>query len=233
MAVTAAAVAATGVAASAADKTVLLAGASGLVGRELLAALLADPSVTAVHSLGRRALTAQHPKLASHVVDFSALPALPAIDEAYIALGTTIKVAGNQAAFRAVDLDAVVNVARAAHAAGAARLGVVSAMGADADSRVFYNSVKGEMEQAVRAVGIATTVFARPSMLEGDRTSLQQPARPAERWVQQAMRVLRPITPANLRAIAARDVALSLIDAVRSSGPGVHTLLSGALQRGR
>lgn len=226
-----AAVAATGVAASAAEHTVLLAGASGLVGRELLAALLTDPSVTAVHALGRRALATQHPKLTTHVVAFAALPALPPIDEAYIALGTTIKVAGSQAAFRAVDLDAVVAVAHAAKAAGATKLGVVSAMGADADSRVFYNRVKGEMEQAVRAVGIATTVFARPSMLEGDRASLQQPPRPAERWVQQAMRVLRPITPANLRAIAARDVALSLIDAVRNAGPGVHTVLSGTLQR--
>ena len=74
-------------------------------------------------------------------------------------------------------------------------------------------------------------MFARPSMLEGDRASLQQAPRAAERWMQQAMRVLRPVTPANLRAIAARDVALSLIDAVRNAGPGVHTLLSGALQR--
>ncbi len=99
-------------------KTVLLAGATGLVGRELLAALLADPAVAAVHALGRRALDVQHPKLTSHGVDFAALPSLPRIDEAYVALGTTIKVAGSQAAFRAIDLDAVAAVARAAQGAG-------------------------------------------------------------------------------------------------------------------
>lgn len=212
-------------------KTVLLAGATGLVGRELLAALLADPAVAAVHALGRRALDVQHPKLTSHGVDFAALPSLPRIDEAYVALGTTIKVAGSQAAFRAVDLDAVTAVARAAQRAGATKLGIVSAMGADPSSRVFYNRVKGDMEQAVRALGIDTTVFARPSLLEGDRASLQQPPRPAERWLQAAMRALRPVTPANLRAIAARDVAVSLIEALRTRGPGAHVLLSGALQR--
>ncbi len=212
-------------------KTVLLAGATGLVGRELLAALLADPAVAAVHALGRRALDVQHPKLTSHVVDFAALPSLPRIDDAYVALGTTIKVAGSQAAFRAVDLDAVTAVARAAQGAGATKLGIVSAMGADPSSRVFYNRVKGEMEQKVRALGIDTTVFARPSLLEGDRASLQQPPRPAERWLQAAMRALRPVTPANLRAIAARDVAVSLIEALRTRGPGAHVLLSGALQR--
>ena len=145
--------------------------------------------------------------------------------------GTTIKQAGSQAAFRAVDFDAVVNTARAAHTAGARRLGIVSAMGADAASRVFYNRVKGEMEQAVRAVGVDTTVFARPSLLEGDRSTLQQPPRAGERWLHVVMRALRPVTPANLRAIEARDVALSLMDAARTQGPGAHVLLSGALQR--
>lgn len=209
----------------------LLAGATGLVGRELLAALLADPAVAAVHALGLRALDVQHPKLTSYVVDFAALPPLARIDEAYVALGTTIKVAGSQAAFRAVDLDAVTAVACAAQGAGATKLGIVSAMGADPSSRVFYNRVKGEMEQTVRALGIDTTVFARPSLLEGDRASLQQPPRPAERWLQAAMRALRPVTPANLRAIAARNVAVSLIEALRTRGPGAHVLLSGALQR--
>ncbi|QTD46511.1 NAD(P)H-binding protein [Ottowia testudinis] len=216
---------------SSAAHRVLLAGATGLIGRELLQALLADPRVAVVNSLGRRPLGALHPKLTHHVVDFAALPVLPPVDEAYVALGTTIKQAGSQAAFRAVDFDAVVNTARAAHAAGASRLGIVSAMGADPASRVFYNRVKGEMEQAVRAVGITATVFARPSLLEGDRSTLQQPPRAGERWLQAAMRVLRPVTPANLRAIAARDVALGLIDATRAQGPGVQVLLSGALQR--
>jgi len=105
----------------------------------------------------------------------------PAVDDVFIALGTTIKVAGSREAFRAVDFDAVVAVARAARAAGATRLGVVSAMGADSRSPVFYNRVKGEMEDAVQGLGFETVVIARPSLLAGDRTALKQAPRPGEK----------------------------------------------------
>src|SRR5258706_6289762 len=138
-------------------RSVLIAGASGLVGRHILQGLLADDSVKAVHSLGRRELDVAHPKLTQHRVDFSeALPALPSVGEAFVALGTTIKVAGSQEAFRAVDYDAVVAVAKAAKAAGAKRLGVVSAMGASTRSSIFYNRVKGETEEALSALGFDT-----------------------------------------------------------------------------
>jgi len=122
-------------------RTVLLAGATGLVGREILAGLRADDSVGAVHTLGRKAPPRKHAKLTPHVVDFAKLPALPQVDETYLALGTTIKVAGSQAAFRAVDFDANLAVARAAQAAGCRRIGLVSAMGSSARSTVFYSSV--------------------------------------------------------------------------------------------
>jgi uncharacterized protein YbjT (DUF2867 family) len=126
-------------------RSVALAGATGLVGCAILEALLADGSVTAVHALGRRKPGNAHSKLTAHIVDFAALPQLPPIDEVYLALGSTIKQAGSRAAFRAVDFDAVLNVAREAVAAGARGCGLVSAMGADAKSRVFYNRVKGEL----------------------------------------------------------------------------------------
>ncbi|MGH8821974.1 MAG: NAD(P)H-binding protein, partial [Rhodoferax sp.] len=129
-----------------AARVALVAGATGLVGREVLAALLADKTYSAIHCVGRRAPPISHPKLTCHTVDFGALPVLPHTDDVYIALGTTIKIAGSQAAFRAVDYEAVVAVAQAARSSGATRLGVVSAMGASARSAVFYNRVKGEME---------------------------------------------------------------------------------------
>ena len=88
--------------AAVAARTVVVAGASGLVGREILQGLLTDDSVAAVHVLVRRSLAVRHAKLTTHVVDFAALPLLPRVDEVYLALGTTIKVAGSQAAFRAV-----------------------------------------------------------------------------------------------------------------------------------
>jgi uncharacterized protein YbjT (DUF2867 family) len=125
-------------------------------------------------------------KLQVHQVDFARLPALPAVDDVYVALGTTIKVAGSRAAFRQVDFDFVVDTARAARAAGATRLAVVSAMGADARSRVFYNRVKGEMEAAIAQLGYESVVIARPSLLLGDRAALGQPARSGETWATRA-----------------------------------------------
>ena len=204
-------------------------GATGLVGRQVLAALLADDSYTSVHSVGRRALDLQHPKLVQHIVDFKALPALPKVDDVFIALGTTIKVAGSQAAFRAVDFEAVVAVASAAHAAGARQLGVVSAMGADAGSAIFYNRTKGEMEEALAQIGFASLVIARPSMLAGDREALGQPARIGERIALALSKFLKPLIPANYRAIQARDVAHALIKAVKTGQPGVQKLLSGSM----
>ena len=156
-------------------RTVLVAGASGLVGREILAGLLTDDSVAAVHSLGRRELDLEHTKLTQHRVDFSkALPALPSVGEAFIALGTTIKAAGSQEAFRAIDFDAVVAVTSAAKLAGAKRLGVVSAMGADRQSGIFYNRVKGETEDALAALGFDTLVIARPSILAPRCTDVER-----------------------------------------------------------
>ncbi|WP_413905707.1 epimerase [Candidatus Skiveiella danica] len=168
--------------------------------------------------MGRRALAQRHPKLHSHVVDFAALPRLPKVDDVFIALGTTIKVAGSQQAFRAIDFDAVVAVASAARSSGATHLGVVSAMGASARSAVFYNRVKGEMEQAVSALGYDSVVIARPSMLAGDRESLDQPVRTGERVGLAVMALFRAVTPANLRAIAAGDVATAWSRRSRRAG---------------
>ena len=209
---------------------VLVAGATGLVGQEVIAALLADRRTHTIHTLGRKAPGLQHPRLVAHTVDLARLPALPAVDEVYIALGTTIKTAGSQEAFRAIDLDAVVAVARAARAAGATRLGVVSAMGADAGSRVFYNRTKGEMEQAVSSLGFDTVVLARPSLLSGDRAVLNQPTRPGETIGLRLSQWIQPLIPANYRPIAASRVAASLVAAVRDGPSGVRVLLSGEMQ---
>jgi uncharacterized protein YbjT (DUF2867 family) len=213
-------------------RVVLVAGATGLVGREILTALLADKTVQVVHCLGRRPLAFKHPKLQNHVVDFAALPPLPKVDECYIALGTTIKVAGSQAAFKAIDLDAVVAVAKAAQSAGAGKVGVVSSMGANARSGVFYNRIKGETELALAALGLKSLVIARPSLLDGDRAALGQPKRGGEGLGLLLARGLRPLLPANFRAIPARDVAQALTRAVPAGEPGVVTLLSGEMQRG-
>lgn len=211
-------------------RTALVAGSTGLVGRQIVQALLADETVAAVHTVGRKPPELRHPKLTAHAVDFAALPPLPAVDEAYLALGTTIKVAGSQASFRAVDFDANLAVAHAVHAAGCRRLGLVSAMGADAGSRIFYNRVKGELEEALSQLGFATLVIARPSFLAGDRESLGQPARRGEKLALKFSRLLAPVIPKNLRSIAAVDVAAALVLSVPAR-EGKHVLLSGEMQR--
>ena len=213
-------------------RVVLVSGATGLVGQEIVALLLADRTVEVVHCIGRRPLALKHPKLQNQVVDFAAIPDLPKVDECYIALGTTIKVSGSQDAFRAIDLDAVVAVTRAAKSAGASRFGVVSAMGANPQSRVFYNRIKGEMELALTSLGLTCLVIARPSLLDGERTTLGQPERSGEELGLWLARRLRPLLPLNYRAILAKDVAQALIRAIKVAKPGVMTLTSGDMQSG-
>jgi uncharacterized protein YbjT (DUF2867 family) len=212
--------------------TVLLAGATGLVGRALLQQLLDHASIGHVHVLLRRATPtiAAHPRLELHVVDFAHLRRVPRVDDVYIALGTTIKVAGSQQAFRQVDHDHVLAVARAAREAGAKRLAVVSALGADRGSRVFYNRVKGEMEADAATLGYEEVCFAQPSLLMGNRAALGQPERPGEVWASRLLKPVLPLVPRGFRPIAAEDVAAALIAATLAGKPGVHRLSSARMQ---
>jgi uncharacterized protein YbjT (DUF2867 family) len=214
-------------------RTALLAGATGLVGRALLSLLLASRHYRSVHVLLRRTPPdiEAGAKLKIHQVDFARLPAtFPVVDDVFIALGTTIKLAGSEAAFRQVDFDFVVNIARAAKAAGATRLAVVSALGADAKSRIFYNRVKGEMEVAIAQLGYESVVIAQPSMLLGDRAALGQPARSSEIWAARLLAPLGWIMPKSVRPIPARGVASALLAAILATKPGVRVLKSGAMQ---
>lgn len=211
-------------------RTVLLAGTTGLVGGQILQALLADPTVAQVHALTRRPLSQHHPKLQTHPVDFTRLPALPPADEVYLALGTTIKVAGSQSAFRAVDLDANLAVAKLAVAAGARRIGLVSAAGASAQSSVFYNRVKGELEDALKALDLQALVLAQPSLLLDLRDGLQQPPRLGERIAIPIARLIGPLLPGAYRPVHARAVAQALVRTVPTA-QGVVVLASDALVR--
>ena len=148
----------------------------------------------------------------------------------YLALGTTIKVAGSQAAFRAVDHDANLAVAQAALAAGVKKLGLVSAMGADAGSMVFYSRVKGELEEALAQMPFEGMVFARPSLLVGNREMLGQKTRPGEALGSAIAGVLSFLIPANYKPIEASSVAQALLAAVPTA-KGRIVLPSGAMRR--
>ena len=206
-----------------------VAGGSGLVGRELLVQLADTP----VLALVRRPLDGlpASPLRQQAVVDLNALPeALPPPRRLFIALGTTLAQAGSQAAFRQVDFDTVVAVARQARERGATHCGVVSALGADPRSRVFYNRVKGEAEAALQELGFQRLVIARPSLLDGQREALGQPARPGEAWSLRLARPLAPLIPKAWRPIAADRVARALRLALAQGGPAVQVLESASLQ---
>jgi len=163
-------------------KTALIAGATGLVGGHCLALLLDEPAYGRVIAVGRRALALQHPKLVHHVIDFDRLGAagteFPAADDVFCCLGTTMKRAGTQSAFRQVDFVYVVGLASQALQHGAKQFLLVSALGASPKSPLFYNQVKGEAEEAVTRLPFEGRYMIRPSLLAGDRPE----HRPAERF---------------------------------------------------
>ncbi|AZM87225.1 NAD(P)H-binding protein [Streptomyces sp. W1SF4] len=157
-------------------RSALLAGATGLVGGQLLVRLLRDPRYDRVTVLARRPLGLEHPRLDARVVDFAKLraddlPPGPAGGDVYCALGTTIAQAGSQEAFREVDQHHTVRVAGLARDAGADRIAVVSSVGAGSGSRAFYLRVKGDMEAEVTALGYPQTEFFRPSFILGRRAA--------------------------------------------------------------
>ena len=213
--------------------TALIAGASGLVGRHLLDLLLAAPEYDRVVSLGRRKLEVAHPKLEQLVVDFAALDqALAGVrcDDVYCCLGTTIRQAGSRENFRAVDHAAVLALGWAAQRQGARRLFLVSALGADLHSRVFYNRVKGEMQAAVSAIGYESVVIAQPSLLMGDRAALGQPVRSGEVWATRLFTPVMWMVPKGVRPIQASAVASAMLAALLAAKPGLRFLSSAQMQ---
>lgn len=215
------------------SRSALLAGATGLVGRELARQISGDARYGSLQLLLRRSAAELEalPRVSALLVDFDALPALPRVDDVYCALGTTIKVAGSQEAFRRVDYDFVLSVARAGWAAGASRLGIISALGADPTSRVFYNRVKGELERDVVSLGYASVVIAQPSLLLGDRESLGQAARGGEVWAKRLLGPISKLIPAQVRPVEAADVARSLMSGVLEGKAGVTRIASRDMHR--
>lgn len=203
---------------------ILLAGASGLTGEHLLDRLLSEPTVARVLAPSRRAL-AEHPHLDNpqgELLDLLAQLNGP-IDTAFCCLGTTLKQAGSQEAFRAVDHDLVLAFARRARELGARHLLVISALGADPASAVFYNRVKGEMEQALRAMDWPQLTIVRPSLLLGARQEFrlgERLAAPFIRWL-----------PGKYRGIKATVLARALWRLALEENNGIRVIESGQLRR--
>ena len=182
---------------------ILIAGATGLTGEHLLDRVLNEPTVTRVLAPSRKPLAA-HPRLENPVGEPEAfLPRLSGeVEVAFCCLGTTIKQAGSEEAFRAVDHDMVVAFGKRAREMGARHLIVISAIGADPESSIFYNRVKGEMEQSLRAQGWPQLTIARPSLLIGERLD----ERPAEKIAG----LFSKLIPGKYHGIEACDLARAL-----------------------
>ena len=214
----------------AATRTAVLAGATGLVGGLLLRRLLDAPDYARVIVLTRRPLQIVQAKLTVETADFERLPELPpGVDAVYCCLGTTLAKAGNRQAFARVDHDHVVALGRRAREAGARRFLMVSALGADAGSRVFYNRVKGETERDVAALGIDAWFF-RPSLLDGPRVEF----RLGERIGLAVARLIGPLLRgplARYRAIGADAVAAAMLYVGRTGRPPPGAIESDAISR--
>lgn len=198
---------------------ILHVGATGLVGRLVLARLLESPGVAHVVAPTRRPLGIEHPRLRNPVVDFEALPGDAdwwAVDAVVCTLGTTIADAGSQAAFRRVDHDYPLQVAQLARQHGARAYALNSALGANARSSIFYNRVKGELEDALAALGYPSLVLVRPGLIDGER----ERERPGERRALAVSRALRPLLPRKWRPSRAPRIADALVDAVLHPSPG-------------
>lgn len=205
----------------------LLVGATGLVGRHVLELALDDARVASVVAPVRRALPA-HPKLSSPQVDFDRLDPEASwwnADAVICTLGTTMKVAGSQAAFRRVDHDYPLAVARLAHAHGTPTYVLNSAVGADAQSRFFYNRVKGELERALEAEGYASLTFVRPGLIGGEREEF----RLGERLLVSALAWSGPLLPRRWRLNPAPQIAQALLTAALEPQPGRHVVTADRL----
>lgn len=203
----------------------MLVGASGLVGKQVLRQALASPAVSRLIAPTRRAL-APVPGLDNPIIDFEHLPENASwwkVDAVICTLGTTMAQAGSRSAFLRVDHDYPLAVARLARAAGASTFVLNSSVGAAVESRVFYNRVKGEVEAAVTGLGYPSLTLVRPSLLDGGRRPVNRPGERVGLWF---AGVFRPVLPARYRAVATDAVARTLLAAALARPPGVHVIES-------
>ena len=212
------------------ELSLLLVGATGAVGQAVLRQALAEKRITRIVAPTRRPLEAEfagNARLLNPVIDFARLPEEAAwwkVDAVVCTLGTTIKVAGSQAAFAAVDRDLPIAFARLARRAGATRYALNSSLGASGRGS-FYLRTKAEAEQGIIDLGFASTTIVRPSLIDTERNE----ARPGEQVGLLFARALRPLIPRRYRAVSPEAIAAALLRGVLEGGQGVKIIESDAL----
>ncbi len=214
-------------------RTALVAGASGLVGSQVLRLLLEDPAYSRVTVLARRELPLSHKKLEQRIASFDRLAQIadfPRVHDVFCCLGTTMKQAGSPDAFRKVDFTYVVELARVAVRHRAPQFLVVTAVGADPQSRILYSRVKGEAEEAVRRLQFESIQIFRPSLVVGARAQ----SRPAE-LVARLLGLLvgwalvGPLS--RYRPIKGEALARAMVRVAREAPRGTHVYESKEIRR--
>lgn len=202
---------------------VMLVGATGLVGTQVLQLLLDDLRCQTVVAPTRRPLALADTHLFNLLVDFAQLPEAAdwwAVDAVICALGTTLKQAGSREAFARVDHQYPLHVARLARAHGAGAFVLNSAKGADPDSRFFYNRVKGALEQDLRGLGYPSLTLVRPGLIGGERKE----HRAGERAANVVLGALAPVLPRSWRINPAGKIAAAMVEAALQRNPGLQVI---------
>lgn len=211
-------------------RTALLVGASGLIGKELLDLLLKDTAYEKVVVLTRKPLLMDSPKYENHVIDFDRLTEHYkniVAQDVFCCLGTTMRVAGSKDAFKKVDYTYPLEIAKLAKATGAEQYLLVSALGANENSSIFYNKVKGEVERAIAELHYPSFNIFRPSLLLGNRSE----QRNGEDAAKIFYKVFAFMIPAKYKAIEARKVALAMLSAAKLKKSGLIVYESDAMQK--
>lgn len=202
-------------------KTALIVGATGLIGKQLLDLLLVSDHYTRVTAVVRKPLGIQHAKLKVLIVDFDNLDAhadeLKA-DDVFCCLGTTMKQAKSKDAFRKVDFEYPLEIGRITKAKGASHCLLVSALGADKSSSIFYNKVKGETEQALKLIGFDALHIFRPSLLLGSR----EEDRAGESAAKVFYKMFGFLIPKKYQAIDSLKIARAMLHFAQQTTPVIH-----------
>jgi len=211
-------------------KTALIAGATGLIGNQLLQLLLDDTYYDRVKIITRKLIDIQHSKLENIVLDFDRLSEHYAVlksDDVFCCLGTTIRIAKTKEAFRKVDYEYPLELARIAKNQGAEQYLLVSALGANKNSSVFYNKVKGEIEEAISQIGFRSLHIFRPSLLLGNRTE----ERAGEGAATAFFKLFGFLIPTKYKAIDSGKIAKAMLALAKENSAGFYFHESKELQK--
>jgi len=213
-------------------KNILLSGASGLVGSKLLQLLLDRKEVNTLFCLVRKKLPIQHKKLKQIIFDYNdknAYQQLPKVDSIFCCLGTTIKKAGSKTAFKKVDFEYPYLLAKHCKNNSSSTFHIITALGADSKSNIFYNKVKGELEDALKKLKFEQLYIYRPSLLLGNRVE----NRFGEKMAAFFMTRLEFLMQGDLkkyRGIKVEDVAKAMVSTEFKQNNKLKTLLSDEIQ---